>query len=233
MFAPASKMRKPANRRLCARNIHHRPRIRECKPQFPSPFCASAGGAGLGTVSPQIERLVLEEASTARTLRPMDSPTLKERATDAIRYWEPRRLFYNAVLTVIVVCYFAMGYPESKQFLVLDSVLALFLLAVLANVAYCVAYIVDIFAQTSEFRGLWGRYRWVVLIIGTTFAGIITRFCALACSRAIDRRSALSELSYYSIVTPAPYPATYSQRILASLQRHTDRPATRLKRTEE
>ena len=109
----------------------------------------------------------------------MDSPTLKERATAAIRYWEPHRLLYNVVLTIIVAYYFAMGYPESKQFLALDALLGLFLLAVLANVAYCAAYIVDIFAQTSEFRALWGKYRWFVFVIGTVFAGIITRVCAL------------------------------------------------------
>ena len=89
----------------------------------------------------------------------MDTATIREWATDAIRYWEPRRVVYNAVLAAIVITYFAIGLPSSKQLLNLNFVLFLFLLAVLANVCYCAAYLVDIFAQTSGFRELWQRYR--------------------------------------------------------------------------
>lgn len=53
------------------------------------------------------------------------------------------------------------------------------MLAVIANVAYCAAYVVDIFAQASGFRELWQRYRKVLFVIGTLFAAIITRFIAL------------------------------------------------------
>jgi len=49
-------------------------------------------------------------------------------------------------------------------------------LAVLANIAYCAAYPVDVFAQMSTFRHNWLRYRWVLLAIGIVFASIITRF---------------------------------------------------------
>jgi len=44
----------------------------------------------------------------------MEIPTLRESLTDAIHYWEPLRLAYNAVLAVIVLIYFWMGYPASK-----------------------------------------------------------------------------------------------------------------------
>ena len=110
----------------------------------------------------------------------MDTATIREWATDAIRYWEPRRVVYNAVLAAIVITYFAIGLPSSKQLLNLNFVLFLFLLAVLANVCYCAAYLVDIFAQTSGFRELWQRYRWLLFVVGTVFAGIITRFWSLA-----------------------------------------------------
>lgn len=101
-------------------------------------------------------------------------------ATDAIRYWEPRRAVYNVMLAAIVVIYFAIGLPLSKQILTVNFVLILFLLAVLANVCYCAVYVVDIFAQTSGFRGLWQRYRWILFVVGTVFAGIITRFWSIA-----------------------------------------------------
>ena len=47
-----------------------------------------------------------------------------------------------------------------------------------ANIAYCAAYLVDIFAQASGFRELWREYRWVLFAVGTTFAAIITHFIA-------------------------------------------------------
>jgi len=109
----------------------------------------------------------------------MDATTLRGNATDAIRFWEPRRLVYNALLAAIVLIYFVMNYPASKAQLTVDGAQAVFLLAVLANVAYCAAYLADIFAQISGYRELWRKYRWVLFLIGMLFAGIITRFVAM------------------------------------------------------
>jgi hypothetical protein len=109
----------------------------------------------------------------------MGATTLRDYATDAVKFWEPRRVLYNLVLTAIVLIYFVVGYPTSRTSLSLDFCLALFLLAVVANVVYCAAYIVDLFVQSSGFRELWQRYRWLLFAIGTTFAAIITRFVAM------------------------------------------------------
>jgi hypothetical protein len=109
----------------------------------------------------------------------MERADLREYVTDAIKFWEPWRLLYNLALTVIVIIYFALGYPTSKVALTVDFCLTLFLLAVIANVAYCAAYIVDVFAQASGFREIWQRYRKVLFVIGTLFAAIITRFIAM------------------------------------------------------
>jgi hypothetical protein len=83
------------------------------------------------------------------------------------------------MLTAVVIIYFGVGYPASKAVLSVDFLLSLFLLTVIANVAYCSAYRVDIFVQASGFRELWQRYRWVLFAIGTTFAAVITRFVAM------------------------------------------------------
>jgi hypothetical protein len=74
----------------------------------------------------------------------MDTTDLRESATDAIRFWEPRRLIYNAVLAAIVLIYFAKSYPASKAQLTLNGAQGIFLLAVLANIAYCAAYLAHI-----------------------------------------------------------------------------------------
>jgi hypothetical protein len=59
----------------------------------------------------------------------MDSISLREYFTDAIRFWEPRRAVYNLVLAAIVIAYFAIGYPASKSVITLDFALGLFILA--------------------------------------------------------------------------------------------------------
>jgi len=109
----------------------------------------------------------------------MDTTNLRESATDALRFWEPRRLIYNAVLAAIVLLYFFQSYPGSKALITVDSALGVFLLAVLANIAYCAAYIVDIFAQLSDFRELWRKFRWVLFLIGILVAGTLTRLFAM------------------------------------------------------
>jgi hypothetical protein len=109
----------------------------------------------------------------------MDAQSFRESLTGAIRYWEPRRVVYNVVLAAIVLVYFGINYPATKSLISIDSVLFLFLLVVLANVAYCAAYLVDIFVSASSYRDQWQKRRWIIFVIGLLFAGIITRFFAL------------------------------------------------------
>jgi hypothetical protein len=111
---------------------------------------------------------------------PMETAALREWVTDAIRYWEPRRIVYNLVLMGVVLACFVVALPLSKGIISLNFALVLFMMAVLANVAYCSAYVVDLFAQISGFRELWQKYRWLLFLVGMIFAGIITRFWSLA-----------------------------------------------------
>ena len=104
--------------------------------------------------------------------------TIGDMLTDAIRYWERRRIAYNAVLVVVVVTVFVLRWPESRSAISIDLLLRFFILAVLANVAYCAAYVVDIAVQLSAFQASWKRYRWVLFAIGVVFASIIARFIA-------------------------------------------------------
>ncbi len=105
-------------------------------------------------------------------------PSIRDAVTNAIRYWERRRIIYNLVLAAIVVGFFASNLPASKAHLSLDLAQTLFILAVLANAAYCAAYPVDIFAQLSAVRTTWLRFRWVLFVTGLLFASIITRVFA-------------------------------------------------------
>jgi hypothetical protein len=79
-------------------------------------------------------------------------------------------LAYNALLGVLVRFYFFRAHPASKAILTFDAILGLFLPAGLAKVAYCPAYIADVFAQWSSYHDLSRPYRWVLFCVGMLFA---------------------------------------------------------------
>jgi len=91
----------------------------------------------------------------------MDVFIFREIATNAVRYWERRRIVYNAVLAVVVAGYFVPGLPGTMRAVTLDHSLGLFALAVVADILYCAAYVPDVFAQFSRFgRSGDGTGRW-------------------------------------------------------------------------
>src|SRR5262245_13185742 len=97
-------------------------------------------------------------------------------AANALRYWEPRRLIYNAALAAVVLAHFVAAWPGSRERMSVDLLLGIFLLAVLANVAYCAVYAVDLFVQFAGLDAAWRVGRIVLLIVGTGFAATITHF---------------------------------------------------------
>jgi hypothetical protein len=102
--------------------------------------------------------------------------TFREALSAAIRYWEPRRLVFNLVLLLVVAGAFVAGLPVSRRALTAEPMLALFILAVLANVAYCAAYVPDLAMQLSSFRVSWQRFRWLLLTLGILFASALVYF---------------------------------------------------------
>lgn len=109
----------------------------------------------------------------------MDTEALRNNVSDAIRFWEPMRIAYNVILTAIVSFYFFRGFPASKQSASFDGFLLLLLLAVLANIAYCSVYVVDLFVQFSGYRDSWRKHRWILFAVGILFAAILTRFWSM------------------------------------------------------
>ena len=99
-------------------------------------------------------------------------------AANALRYWEPRRLIYNAVLGLVVMGHFLSRWPGSRDKVSLDLMLGFFFLAVLANVAYCAVYAADLFVQFSGLDQAWRRGRLMLMIVGTAFAATIAHFFA-------------------------------------------------------
>jgi hypothetical protein len=63
----------------------------------------------------------------------MNTHDTKSYLTNALSYWELRRIVYNAVLGAIVLGYFVANLPTSLQRITPDVLFGVFILAVLAN----------------------------------------------------------------------------------------------------
>ena len=110
----------------------------------------------------------------------MNSLDFRTLITDAIRYWEPRRALYNLALGAVVIVFYFLQLPHSKAALSVDLGLNVFILAVLANVAFSAAYLPDLAMQLSGYRDLWLKNRWFLLALGTTFGCAVASFFARA-----------------------------------------------------
>lgn len=105
-----------------------------------------------------------------------ESSVLREIITDAIRYWETRRIVYNLLLAAVVIAWLALTWPHFRGALTLQSLVSLVVLAALANVCYSAAYLADIPIQYSSFRATWRRWRWGIWLLGTVFAILISNY---------------------------------------------------------
>lgn len=89
---------------------------------------------------------------------------------DAMRFWELRRIPYNLVLAAVVIVWLVANRAHLNEALLWPAILALFVMAALANVLYSVAYCLDVFVQYSSFRDLWRRRRWMLWFAGMLLA---------------------------------------------------------------
>ena len=108
----------------------------------------------------------------------MSTPQFRASLTNAIHYWERGRVIYNVALLAVVCAIFLLHLPQSRQAMSFDLLQGLFVLAVLANIAYCAAYLVDLVVQSSAYRAVWFKFRWALLVLGILFALVITQFVA-------------------------------------------------------
>ena len=107
---------------------------------------------------------------------PPDPLPLRVLLDDALRYWEPRRIGYNLLLAAVVLAWLSLTWPHFRGAITLQLLLVLTVLAVLANVCYCAAYLVDIPLQYSSFRSRWRRWRWALWLGGALFAVLLANY---------------------------------------------------------
>ena len=97
-------------------------------------------------------------------------------AVDAVRYWEPRRVVYNLVLTSVVIGWIGLTWPHFRNALTLSSFLKMIVLGLLANACYCAAYLVDIPARVSSLPGLGRHWRPGLWLAGTLLATVLANY---------------------------------------------------------
>lgn len=98
---------------------------------------------------------------------------LKGLMRDAGRYWEPRRLIYNGVLLAVVVLWAVITWPHFRPAMTWTALGALCVLAVIANVCFSTAYLVEMLFPGAGPRRVWKRWRWVLWLAGTVLAALL------------------------------------------------------------
>lgn len=100
----------------------------------------------------------------------------REIFSDAIAYWEPRRIAYNLILAAIVIGWVAISWPHFRPAMKFESLVLLAVLAAWANICYCAAYFADVPMQFSLFRQRWLRWRWGLWACGMLFAALLANY---------------------------------------------------------
>ncbi len=89
---------------------------------------------------------------------------------NAARFWEPRRLLYNLLLFGVFLIWIVKTWPHFRPAMTLESLGIMTVLALLANLCYCTAYLAEILIQNASASTVWNRQRWAVWVVGTLFA---------------------------------------------------------------
>lgn len=106
----------------------------------------------------------------------MNSTNPPPRFRDALHFWEPRRLWYNAALFVVVLLWLVLTWPHFRPAFTFDALGKMLVLALLANVCYCAAYVPDLLIQTASSDIARRRFRWAAWILGMVLALLVENY---------------------------------------------------------
>jgi hypothetical protein len=93
----------------------------------------------------------------------------------AVHYWEWRRFPYNVVLTAVTMTWLIATWPHFRPAMTLHALLQLIVLAAIANIFYCAAYLADVPLQLT-FGSAWTQRRWLLWWAGTIIAFVLTNY---------------------------------------------------------
>ena len=100
---------------------------------------------------------------------------LRESLAGAARFWERRRVIYNVVLAAVALAWGAATWPHFRGALRPVHLAQLAVLALLANVCYSAAYLVDFGLQRAEGTTV-VRWRWALWVTGMLLAILLENY---------------------------------------------------------
>ncbi len=95
---------------------------------------------------------------------------------DAARFWERGRIWYSAVLSVIVLLWLVLTWPHFRPALTFTALGKMAVLALLANVCYSGAYLAEFFMQPLLPPALWRRFRQALWVVGVLLAIVLENY---------------------------------------------------------
>jgi hypothetical protein len=107
---------------------------------------------------------------------PPEPQRFRPALAEAGKYWEHRRITYNAILAGVVIVWVMATWPHFQPAFTWPTLLPLLGLAAIANVCYSAAYVVEIPMQLSAFAASWRNRRWTVWALGMVFAFVLTNY---------------------------------------------------------
>lgn len=95
---------------------------------------------------------------------------------EAIRFWEPLRIWYTGVLVAIVLLWIVFTWPHFRPALTWTNLGRMAVLGLLTNVCYCAAYLAEFLIQAAVPQTWRRRARYVVFVLGLLFAMLLTNY---------------------------------------------------------
>lgn len=95
---------------------------------------------------------------------------------EALRFWEPLRIWYTAVLVVIVLLWIVFTWPHFRPALTWINLGRMAVLGLLANLCYCAAYVAEFLIQRAVPQPLRRRTRYAVWVLGLLLAMLLTNY---------------------------------------------------------
>ncbi|HLZ39664.1 MAG TPA: hypothetical protein VKQ11_01800 [Candidatus Sulfotelmatobacter sp.] len=94
----------------------------------------------------------------------------------AHQFWEPQRIWYNAILVAVALLWVVFTWPHFRPALNLVALGKMLVLALLANVCYCAAYVGDFLMQGALPASYWRRIRWRLWVTGMLMALVLENY---------------------------------------------------------
>lgn len=105
-----------------------------------------------------------------------EPPSFTASLSNAARFWEPRRIYYNLLLLAVTAFWFIESWPHFRDAPQLTPLLLFGVLALLANICYSAAYVPDLLAQRYASTLISARKRWALWTLGTLFAMLLASY---------------------------------------------------------